>query len=402
MVSTPAQQSDGARVRLAFVSVSVRPYRVDLLRRIATELHEVELYSLFDRTWDAFRWADPPPAVIKPVHFGGPSLDGSAMGRLRDFFGDWRRGGAIVDYLVENEIDVVVLNGWGSASFLRVIRDCGRRSIPLFMRADSNIYGDLLESRLRVALRRRLLKWVLRRVSGVMPMSAFGEAFFLRYGASPDRFYWVPCEPDFSRFESVEEHEVMRLLEAKNLAVGRRRFLVSGLLVRRKRVDLALRAFIQVAAANPSWDLVIAGDGPLRNELEQLVPPELRSRVAFLGFCSPSDMRVLYKSCDVLVHPTENDPFPLVVLEAMGAGLPIIASNVAGTASEAVLDSVNGRIFNSGDHRELATCMADLCEVGALDRYRSQVAPALDQWRRRCDPVMGLRRALASLELIDV
>ena len=104
-------------------------------------------------------------------------------------------------------------------------------------------------------------------------------------------------------------------------------------LVRKKGLSTALRAFAKFARAYPRARFVIAGEGPLRQELEQLVAQlNLRSAVIFAGFLNQSELRDLFERAHVFMHPSELPPdsnqegIPNSMLEAMASGLPVVAT----------------------------------------------------------------------------
>ena len=108
-----------------------------------------------------------------------------------------------------------------------------------------------------------------------------------------------------------------------------------------------LKAAVRVAPQFPEAHFVIAGDGPLRQELVALAEDlGLRDRVHFLGF--RSDASALMGSLDVLVVPSLTEGSPLVTLEAMAAGVPVVASAVGGIPDQ-VRHGKEGLLVPPGD-----------------------------------------------------
>ena len=120
-----------------------------------------------------------------------------------------------------------------------------------------------------------------------------------------------------------------------------------------KRPADLLRAFAEANLSNAY--LLFAGDGPLRRQLEeQAAAMGINSRVRFLGFMNQSQLPALYTSADVMVLPSEYEPFGVVVNEAMLCGCPVVASDRVGAAVDLVAPVNPQFIFRCGDIYGLA------------------------------------------------
>jgi glycosyltransferase involved in cell wall biosynthesis len=102
----------------------------------------------------------------------------------------------------------------------------------------------------------------------------------------------------------------------------------------------------------------------------------------------------------VLVLPSDYEPWALVINEAAAAGLAIISSSVVGAAAEILRDGVNGRSFAPGDKDALAVAMLEVTDQSTLLKMKSASPGMLADWRRRGDPVQGLREALLSVDIL--
>jgi len=113
-----------------------------------------------------------------------------------------------------------------------------------------------------------------------------------------------------------------------------------------------------------NWRLLLVGDGPTRAEVEQTtIRLGLADRVEFLG--QRSDICQLLATADVFVLPSKWEGLPLSILEAMRAGLPVIATNTGGVA-EAVTDGVTGYLTPPGDVPELRNRIQQLIASPSL------------------------------------
>lgn len=116
----------------------------------------------------------------------------------------------------------------------------------------------------------------------------------------------------------------------------------------------------------PSARVVIAGDGPLRQELARLAEREgVAGSVIFAG--DAGDTPLLYNCFDLLVYPSVIGAFGLVLLEAMACGLPVIASELNGT-TELLTHDQTGVLVPPGDSRAIAGAVLSLL----LDRERRE------------------------------
>jgi glycosyltransferase involved in cell wall biosynthesis len=392
--------SGGHRPGLAIVSRGPTPYRTHLHRRLAAEIPEFKLHSLFTHSTTIFPWAVHLPEEIRPVRFDtGDDDQGPAWWRhpLRDL----RKAGRIARYLHEHDTRAVVINGYNSLTLLRLIAHCRRTGIRVFVHSDSNVKADEAMPAVQAWMKRRLVGWVIRSCDGVMPMGRLGQQYFEKYGADPRWCFWVPPEPDYGVFSSAPPEAVAAFRAERGMAGDRRYLLFGGRLAPVKRVDLLIDAFARIAGQRPEWDLVIAGEGELRNELQRRVPDSLTERVKWLGFLDVDEMRLVYHASDVLVLPSDYEPWALVVTEAMAAGCLVVASDVVGAAWDLIEDRVSGRVFPSGNLEALTEALMQVTDPRSFRRYRDAVAPALEAWRKKVDPVEGVRAALRSVGLLD-
>ena len=134
-----------------------------------------------------------------------------------------------------------------------------------------------------------------------------------------------------------------------------------------KRPADLLRAF---AKANiPDALLLFAGEGPLRSQLEsEAAGLGVASRVRFLGFVNQSQLPAVYASADLMVLPSEYEPFAVVVNEAMCCGCPVVASDRVGAARDLVAPVAPQFVFPCRDVDALAKILTDV----AADRARLQ------------------------------
>ncbi|MDH2420445.1 glycosyltransferase family 4 protein [Cobetia amphilecti] len=139
---------------------------------------------------------------------------------------------------------------------------------------------------------------------------------------------------DCERFSPSHRSEVLR----KSWGVSSQQpvALHVGRLAAEKNIELLIRTYEAMLAVQPDLALVLVGDGPLRERLEQRLPEAI-----FAGFQTGEALAAHYASADLFVFPSLSETFGNVVLEAMASGLAVIAFDYA-AAAEVIRDDHQG------------------------------------------------------------
>ncbi|GAB7004485.1 glycosyltransferase [Nocardioides sp. AN3] len=154
------------------------------------------------------------------------------------------------------------------------------------------------------------------------------------------------------------------------------RLLFVGRMVEKKGLDVLLAA---LHALDVKASLTVVGDGPLRAEMERRATGV---DVTFVGQLGRADLARAYAEADVVIVPSvaaasgDKDGLPVAMLEAMGSGCAIVASDLPGL-NEAVVDGVSGLLVPSRDVEALASCLREL--DSDRDRVRRLGAAAAER-----------------------
>ncbi len=145
------------------------------------------------------------------------------------------------------------------------------------------------------------------------------------------------------------------------------RFVIAlGRLVPNKGFDLLVKAFAGIAHEHPGLGLVIAGDGPQRNALAaQAQSLGVSDRVLLTGWLDRSQVAATLARADVFALPSRLEPFGVVVLEAMRAGVPVVAS-IRGGVGDWVQDEVQALLVDPEQVPDLAHALSRLLRDPAL------------------------------------
>ncbi|MCA0199320.1 MAG: glycosyltransferase family 4 protein [Proteobacteria bacterium] len=151
--------------------------------------------------------------------------------------------------------------------------------------------------------------------------------------------------------------------------------LTVGRLAVHKGLDVLLTALAQLAP-DLSWRLSIVGDGPERAALNaQVSRLGLTARVTFKGWAKRDALPAIYRDTDLFLLPSREEGMANVLMEAMCAGLPSIATRIAGS-SEAVIDSETGLLVPSEDAPALARALEALIRDPAARERMGRAARA--------------------------
>jgi glycosyltransferase involved in cell wall biosynthesis len=193
------------------------------------------------------------------------------------------------------------------------------------------------------------------------------ERYFEHYGVARNRFHRVPFSIDSGFYDKVlaNQAEVRKTLrERLGLSPETVAVLTVGKMIPRKEHASLIRAF--GAAVTPSGRpavLLIAGDGPLRPQLESLARP-LGAAVRLLGFVGVQQLPEYYLAADIYVHPSSHDPHPLAISEALYCGLPVVVSDRIGSTgpTDDVQVGRNGWVYQNRDEARLSQILAHLID----------------------------------------
>lgn len=148
-----------------------------------------------------------------------------------------------------------------------------------------------------------------------------------------------------------------------------KRLLFVGRLAAAKGLPILLESLVTLKQAHPDILLTVVGDGPDRQQLEQITAQlGLSENVNYVGYKSQAEVRSYFQQTDIFVMSSFAEGIPVVLMEAMAAGVPVVATQIAGV-SELVENCVNGYLVPPGDSVFLSERIEKL-----LNNYELRVA----------------------------
>jgi glycogen(starch) synthase len=156
----------------------------------------------------------------------------------------------------------------------------------------------------------------------------------------PEKAVSIPNAVDIAKYE--KQVDVAAARSRWHVGPGEKLVTAVGRLTSQKGFDDLIKAYPKIRRSVPNARLLVVGDGYMRGELEALAErEEVKEGTTFAGFVSDPDLVEAVKASDAVVVPSRFEPFGIIALEAMAAGVPVVVSRVGGLA-EIVDDSVDG------------------------------------------------------------
>jgi glycosyltransferase involved in cell wall biosynthesis len=275
---------------------------------------------------------------------------------------------------------VVVFTGYAYASFWIVMLAAKLAGLPILFGTDATRLGPRSGARWKLSAKRWLLPRIFRLATVVIVPSSAGAEFIRSLGIGNDRVVLTPYTVNNKWWmEQAEKIDRAAVRERWGIPLDAPAVLFCAKMQSWKRPFDLLQAFVR--ANVPQAYLIYAGDGPLKAELEREVARQgVSARVRFLGFVNQSVLPEVYRSSDLLVLPSEYEPFGVVVNEAMLCGCAVAVSDRVGAGPDLIRPGETGFLFPCGDVDALARilCQALLgpevlahVRKAALDRMQS-------------------------------
>lgn len=249
--------------------------------------------------------------------------------------------------------DIIHANVYNTADLAVLLSR--RYQIPAVLTEHASTYPRKLFSRVQASA----VRFYINRMQLVMPVCENLAWHMNNYGIRGP-FCVVPNAVDFDIFhpspsKTGSQNGALRLLAVANL-------------VQIKRIDLLLQAAARLKHAGRHFRLHIVGDGPLKSELRSLAYDlDIAAETQFLGFKSRIEVAELMRQADLLMLTSQWENQPVVALEAMACGLPVLAPRVGGIPE--ILLPICGSMAEPGDVDSIYEKMLHMLEN--LDSYQS-------------------------------
>lgn len=281
-------------------------------------------------------------------------------------------------------------------------RACAKRGIPYVISTHGYVeYDDYAAAYGGGAWQRPFIDRLVRQplvratqgAARVLMLSPEERPIFDRMGIDPARLDVVTNGVDPWYLQPTPEAESAATLARFALPADRPLILFVGNHTRNKGIDTLLGAMMRMREKATA----VIGGG-IRSETEhQAMLAEAgydpqSGRALFTDFLSRDELKALYQHCDIFAFPSRADTLPLVILEAMASGKPVVATRIGGIPFEVAPDT--GELVDSGDVEGLARALDRLAADAALRRRMGEAGRAraieIFNWERSAERAVAI------------
>jgi glycosyltransferase involved in cell wall biosynthesis len=276
----------------------------------------------------------------------------------------------LISTLVRDGFDVVISVGWDSLAALSAFTLCKLQHKPFVLWSGSTRN----EPSWRRSLSLPLVRMLVRQSSSWLAYGTRARDYLVQLGAARERVFvayntvdieWFRARADKLRGKRSDIRDELGLDDEHVV-------LYVGQFIARKGVRDLVSAFEVLASQHPATQLVLVGYGPLEQELRDHVALRKLERVHFVGHVPIPQLPRFYAAADVLVLPSHEEVWGLVLNEAAACGLPLVTTDVVGAAPDLVKPGINGEIVPAGNPTLLAgalqEALARSVELGRASR----------------------------------
>lgn len=297
--------------------------------------------------------------------------------------------------ITKQNFDVIIVHGWNHYGMLYASWLAKREGIKVLLRCEAS--DHVVTSRgLKKFFREIVVKYLLKTVDGVLAIGSRNRDFYLARGVPREKITLMPYCVDNDYFSSrAASVDKVSLKKRLGLIDDRPVLLYLSKLIERKHPDKLLEAYVSLPEPRPY--LVFVGDGPLYSKLEDMVQVDRLDGVKLVGFKNQSETTKYYAIADILVLPSVNETWGLVVNEAMACGCAIISTIGVGASMDIVSSGRNGVIIDCPTRTELARAIKECIDGQRFLRMGRESQRIISSWGIK-ENMIGFQRALKNLE----
>lgn len=323
------------------------------------------------------------------VDFNLPLLEGYDYKFISNFTFDNKRGFtkrlnlSLIKELSGKKYDTILVHGYDTASAWLALFVAKFTSTKLLFRGEAVLSSHAASWKARI--KKRVLSFFLAQADVVFFSCSGNRDYFEYYGVPANKFFSFPCAVD-NLFFQQERKKWLAYRKKTKIQLGISEddlvvIFVARLTQRKRPLDL-VRAMRKLnGQGHNNITALFVGDGPEKDTLEEAAKQWKLDDVRFVGFQNHTLIGKYYAIADVGVVLSDYDPSPKAMNEMMNFAIPIICTDVVGTAQDLVKNNENGFIVKVGDVETIANHIQELAEErGRARRMGEKSLEIVSEW----------------------
>lgn len=201
-------------------------------------------------------------------------------------------------------------------------------------------------------IKKRVLKWIIFSFDSIIVLSpSWRQVYITTFNLPEERIFIVTNAAGLVNFQELPNHECKQKL---GIAVDKKVIFSFGSLISRKGFIFLIDAMNLISTQKPEICCYIGGEGEDKSILQQRIKDFNLEKKAFLpGFLSDAELSLWMNACDIFVLPSLNEGFPLVQIEAMMCGKPVVATYNGGS-EDIIISEKFGLLCEKANPKSLA------------------------------------------------
>jgi glycosyltransferase involved in cell wall biosynthesis len=271
--------------------------------------------------------------------------------------------------------DVVISCGWDSlASYLAYLY-CRMHGIKYVLWAGSTVY----EQSWRRTLSLPLVKYLVRKSDSCIAYGSRAREYLMHLGANERKIFlgWNTVDNSFFSSNASITRQEKELVKSELGITTSLVVLYVGQLIERKGVHDLLRAFSRLKQEYADVTLLMIGTGREKTNLLDYIQRTHIADVILSGFVDYTDLPKYFGISDLLVLPSREEVWGLVINEAMACGLPVITTKKVGASVDLVKHNVNGFVVRDSTPDDLLDALLQLVSNNELRRTMGETSSTM-------------------------
>jgi glycosyltransferase involved in cell wall biosynthesis len=267
----------------------------------------------------------------------------------------------------KGKYDYVFIQGWQHIGMILAAYWAKKYGKKVLMRCEATDHYVVKRNIIKNLLRKILIKFLFTKIDYFYAIGTVNKKFYETRRVLNDRIGWMPYCVDNDRFASTP-FDRENYLRSLKLDHDKPTILYVGKLSKRKNVKQLLDAYLLLPAPRPN--LLIVGTGEEEQELKGYCTAKSLHHVRFLGFKNQNELPEIYSISDIFVLPSYNEPWGLVINEAMNCGCAVITTKYVGAAYDLVINGKNGFVVNDLEVRSIHDAITKCLDENSYLSYQ--------------------------------